>query len=538
MAEVTQRTGTYFVGLNIALISVALAFWAYAAFEHRETANEPVVTESRVPPLPEQLVDLSSLLQQRSEPVRPAVVVVASGGGTRAALYTASVLKGLHRLHVDKDIILVSGVSGGGVALAHFAANSAALTGQSSPAPSKLCPDNQHAMHSVDDEWNCFTTNVTKPFIEDVVNGATEWRIFTNTALSVLLAESFERYLFDKRRLGSAKNAALILNSTVVSHPAAESVVLTKTINTAKSCEEAEQVFKLMSGGRLIFTNLLDIDAFVRHGPGPSLPDVRLPYRIVRDAGVSLASAAALNANFPPVFPAARVRVRSDGPDPCRYRSFYVTDGGAEENLGLISALYALESALDKLKGGGARVRPIHVVIAEASALDYDYSQDRGVAVFLGGSRERLAGGLTRELQERVDTSLKNVNGPRAAVQYHFLSLPLAFRSRGGFGTHWLYAETFHLSDPRPRTTARQNAFLADIGAEKATIKRKSLEELWLALHDPDTPFCSASKFSDREALKVQTWICGPPQAGGIERDLHIEAWTEFVAQMQAYRRP
>jgi hypothetical protein len=74
---------------------------------------------------------------------------------------------------------------------------------------------------------------------------------------------------------------------------------------------------------------------------------------------------------------------------------FYVTDGGAEENLGLISALYALESVLEKLKDKGARARPIHVVIAEDSALDYDYSQDRGVSVFLGGSRERLAGGLT-----------------------------------------------------------------------------------------------------------------------------------------------
>jgi hypothetical protein len=108
VAEITHRTGAYFVGLNIALIGVALGFWVYAAFEHRDTAIKPVVTEGRVPPLPEQLVDLSSLLQQQSDPVRPAVVVVGSGGGTRAALYTASVLKGLHRLNVDQDIVLVS----------------------------------------------------------------------------------------------------------------------------------------------------------------------------------------------------------------------------------------------------------------------------------------------------------------------------------------------------------------------------------------------------------------------------------------------
>jgi hypothetical protein len=87
----------------------------------------------------------------------------------------------------------------------------------------------------------------------------------------MLLAESFEPYLFDRRLLGSIRNPALILNSTVVSHPAAESVVLTKTIDTAKSCEEAEQAFKLMSGGRLIFTNLRDIDAFLRQVQDPSL---------------------------------------------------------------------------------------------------------------------------------------------------------------------------------------------------------------------------------------------------------------------------
>jgi hypothetical protein len=505
--------------------------------ENRETVIEPVVTESPAPPMPEQLVDLSSLLRQQSDSVRPALVVVGSGGGTRAALYTTSVLKGLHGLEVDKDIVLLSGVSGGGVALAYFAANSDALTGR--PAATRLCPRNKGAAPTVEDEWNCFTSNVTKPFIEDVVNGATEWRIFTNTALSALLAESFERHLFDGRRLGAIRNPGLILNATIVGHPAAESAVLTKTIDHAGSCEDAEQVFKLMSGGRLIFTNLRDIEAFGRQEADSPLPDVRLPYKIVRDAEVPLASAAALNANFPPVFPAARVRVRkdaqdSDAPRACEYRSFYVTDGGAQENLGLISALYALESALEKLEGSGARIRPIHVVIAEASALDYDYSQDRGVSVFLGGSRERLAGGLTGELRKRVDTRLKHLNG--AEVQYHFLSLPLAFRSHGGFGTHWLYAETFRLSDPQQRTTARQSSFVADTGGEKVTIDRKELEALWSALHDPNKPFCNPSSLPDHEAEKVRTWVCG--LGGGTGRDLHMKGWQGLVDQMQRYRAP
>ena len=44
------------------------------------------------------------------------------GGETRAALYTQSVLHGLREMDALKDLVLASGVSGGGVALAYFAA--------------------------------------------------------------------------------------------------------------------------------------------------------------------------------------------------------------------------------------------------------------------------------------------------------------------------------------------------------------------------------------------------------------------------------
>jgi hypothetical protein len=326
----------------------------------------------------------------------------------------------------------------------------------------------------------------------------------------------------------------------VVSHPAEESALLTKTLNAPlPSCAEAEQVFKLMSGGRLIFTNLPDFDALKRQAPDASLADVRLPYQIVRDPTVRLARAAALNANFPPVFPAARVRVRSGASAPCPpYRTFYVTDGGAEENLGLISALYALESALDKLKARGARARPIHIVIAEASALDYDYSQDRALSLlFGGGASGRLAGGLTRELSALVNTRLKEVNGAPSDVHYHLLGLPLAFRARGGFGTHWLYARSFSLHDPRLRESGWLYSLFGS-GEEQVTIKRKTLEQMWSLLHDPKRDFCSVQKFDDDKALKVQSWICTPAQGEGPGRDLHIAEWQKLVHEMASYRTP
>src|SRR5262249_53740125 len=154
----------------------------------------------------------------------------------------------------------------------------------------------------------------------------------------------------------------------------------------SETCDEAERTYKLMGGGRLIFTNVRNTDAFP-HGSDKkenAIPDVRLPYRIVQDVNAPLATAASVNANFPPVFPSVRIRFEGTGPNGCRYLSYYATDGGAEENLGLISALYALESALAQVPEGAAR--PIHVVIAEASAVTYDYSQDRGLSAALGTS--------------------------------------------------------------------------------------------------------------------------------------------------------
>ena len=539
VAEIVERTGTYFLGLNIALIAVTAIFLTINVCGHRELTVQPVVTEKLTPP-DAHPVDLSTLLERGSDSDRPAIVVIGSGGGTRAALYTASVLRGLHRLGVDRDIVLASGVSGGGVALAYFAANRAILTETGATAQSKFCSKTRDRTHSVDDEWDCFAENLGRPFIEDVLNGATEWRIFYNTALSALLAESFERDLFGDRQVGSIDKVGLILNTAVVSHPAETSAGLTKTLNTAKSCAEAEQVFKLMSGGRLIFTNLHDFDALTRQAPDPSLPDVRLPYQIVGDPTVLAAKAAALNANFPPVFPAARVRVLSVGASaPCPpYRTFYVTDGGAEENLGLISALYALESALDKLKARNARARPIHVVIAEASALEYDYSQDRAVSLlFGGGPAGRLAGGLTRELRDLVNTRLRELNGASSDVRYHLLGLPVAFRSRGGFGTHWLYAQSFSVHDPRLRKPGLLYS-LFDSGKEQVTINRATLERMWSALHDPKTPFCSPANFDDDKALKVQSWICGPAQGDKPGRDLHMAAWQELVHDMDTNQKP
>jgi hypothetical protein len=536
--DIERRIGNFFFSLNIAMAAVTVCFLGYYAYNHnfRDGGIDAVLTTPASPKNPAS-VDLAALLEQRpDQPPRPAIVVVGSGGGTRAALYTATVLRGLHRLGVDQDVVLLSGVSGGGVALTYFAANRDALIaqGQDDSIP---CIENPSFKRRSGNPWNCFEKSMTEPFIEDVLNGATEWRVFSQTALSTLLAESFKRRLFGRQSLGSIFTPALILNSAIVSHPWDDSDLLRRTLDkppgrTADDpdCEEEERSYKLMSGGRLVFTNVRDTQQFPQRQM--HIADVQLPYQVIRDANVPLATAAALNANFPPVFPSARVRMEDADASACRFKDYYVTDGGAVENLGLISAIYALQSAIGKLTPDH-QVRPIHIVLAEASAISYDYGQDRGLSA-IEGSRERLAGGLTGTLIAELEQQLAARGASTPKVKFHYLGLPLAFRARGGFGTHWMYAKAYHLSDPRPRSIPLLNFLPGALGRDrKAAIDQPALRELWLALHNPDMPFCDPQTFSG-DSKKVWTWVCGSPNSDPDGRDLHMQAWQTLVKEMRA----
>ena len=169
-----------------------------------------------------------------------------------------------------------------------------------------------------------------------------------------------------------------------------------------------------------------------------------LPYRIVNDGGVKLAAASALTANFPPVFSNARVRLITRKNVECNAQSYFVTDGGATENLGLVSALFALRGTLTQLPVT-AQLTDIHVLAFEASAIGYDYRDDRGVGAATGGSKERINAGLTQSLMKEIGALLAPHG---AALRVHYLPLPVAFRSRGGFGTHWMFARNIRVTNP------------------------------------------------------------------------------------------
>ena len=265
------------------------------------------------------------------------------------------------------------------------------------------------------------------------------------------------------------------------------------------------------------------------------MPDVGLFYKIVRDPTVSLARAAALNANFPPVFSNARVRLAHQVGTHCVGYSYFVTDGGATENLGLVSALYELRGVLTAWHAATPPPQ-IDVIAIEASAITYDYTDDRGVAAATGGSKERINGGLTQELIASLNLRLQELHAP--PLRLHYLPLPIAFRSRGGFGTHWMYADTIRVSNPLlPKLDNRlwQWALQRFGYTSYAYVDHEDICQMWTDLFDPHTAFCPAAATGSKGSQQVSRWICGNASEWNIrapEPDPQVAAWTTLIKDL------
>ena len=530
--DLNRRVQLYFLALNALIAGAFLLYLGHYGHGDRTNTVESVVVAQKSSTT-DTAADLTALLMTQAGHQRPAIIIAASGGGTRAALFTATALEGLAKLGVSQDIVLLSGVSGGGVAAAYFYAHQRDL----------LRPVTKDSSGA----WHDFKYHMTDPFIGDVLEGASEWRFVSRSALGVLLKESFDRQLFDSsglRHLGDAGQPALILNTTVTGHPQEDSDLLRDMFSTPgpshRSCDELHGPYAIVSGGRLIFTNLGDRSAFPdadgETDSYPQIPDVRLPYVVLQDPHVSLAASAALNANFPPVFPNARVTVPSEKPDAeCPTRSYYVTDGGATENLGLVSALYALNKALaDIRKSDPTKIPDIHLVLLEASATTYDYTPDRGINAASGGSKERLTGGLTVEL-------LKQAYAMSPTIKIHDLAMPLAFRSRGGFGTHWMFPDAIVIANPRtPHPAPWYTSLEWWRGRHQkgtASLDRDELITLWTELHDPDVKFCGEGPFTPPRDSPMQTvadWVCGVTGTERLPQDIHVKQWRDLVQALAA----
>jgi uncharacterized membrane protein YozB (DUF420 family) len=552
--DLERRVMLYFNTINVVLI-VAM-FFAWRAAVPLPLGVKAMVNVQAVQPgeTPAPVVDqLAARLTSQAAQGRPSIVVAASGGGTRAAVYTAVALEGVARIDRARDIVLLSGVSGGGVSAAVFASRYGELTTTSPQAAAPAGGENP---------WEAYVSVVSAPYIQDVLEGMGELRIAGATSLGALLQESLESRAFagHARTFGELGDPALILNSAVSGHPYDDSQLMAGRIATPRDtgdCVEQARPYANLAGGRLVFTNLKNVSGFPQppkqsaEALSEDPPDMWLPYSIVNIDAVPLAAASALTANFPPVFSNARVRLytidKKGAEKRACPRSYFVTDGGATENLGLVSALYALRGSVKGLPEG-ERISDIHVLAFEASAIDYDYSDDRGIGAATGGSKERINAGLTQMLLEEV-RGLVGAHGARLRV--HYLPLPVAFRSRGGFGTHWMFAPRITLTNPHVASVPDDSMFSRKNQSDFVVLNRKEVMSTMRAMFDPDENVCARAErvrlrpesaeldFENGWTVDVQhvaRWICGFDDERGTQAkkpDYQVEAWRQVVGELR-----
>jgi patatin-like phospholipase len=428
----------------------------------------------------------------------PVIALAASGGGTRAALYTASILERLQRQGLLGSVRLISGVSGGGAALAYFAAHRAALLKGDQSA------------------WDAFFTAMQQPYIADVLDGSGEFRIAATSRLGVLLAESFERYWSSPRKtMGEVQDIGLMLNSSiagrfVVVEPNPEKSSLGLLERRAQSGRTASGTQRRgnsgpfnarlsdVTGGRVVYTNLdlpdhVGAATLIEHQPTRDRNDTRLPVFILNGRDITLAAAAAANANFPPVFSNAPV-------DRDENTRFWVTDGGAVDNRGTESLLMAIRYALITDGERCATLPPLHVVEVEASAFSDGYRQDRGIGSMMSAGTA-FASQLDAELMSDIrEIYQRRVKDGTAAVRFHYLPMPALLRRSGSFGTHWMLQPTITVcKDPDCRES------MALTGTEVVTLLR-ALNHHRLP-SDEDTQADEAQKFIEKEDLElVPNW--------------------------------
>ncbi|MGY6275072.1 patatin-like phospholipase family protein [Methylomonas sp. MgM2] len=446
--ELRRRIRNYFVITNLAVVGIIILFIGCTWQSDGNLIREPIA-EVTADALPEHPFELLKHLQQKGDSNKPAILIAASGGGTRAALYTTAALQGLTRIGLGQDIVLTSGVSGGGVSLAYFASHREQLL----------------SSHKVPNNWTTFIDAMSFNHIQEVLQGFAEWRLVRRVGLAQLLVESFDRQ-FDKQKggkktLGDLQDVGLILNTTIAAHPATDSTFLTDLFASPTSVNSEDMVFTRLEGGRLIFTNLSNTSICRLHDNLERKiginSDIDLTYKIVRDPSLPIPAVAALNANFPPVF--ANSGVWEIDRQKKVSAKYYVTDGGVNENRGLISLLYALHSTLRQWTS--SKPVDIHIIVLDASAFSIDYDEDRGIHnLFAGTAQERLASGLERQLLVQICRAAELLNGKCVAesgekaksgpfIHMHYLPMPPVLAMRGGFGTHWMLPETVSVTNPR-----------------------------------------------------------------------------------------
>jgi hypothetical protein len=419
---------------------------------------------------------------------RQVVMVAASGGGTRAALYSASLFHGLARLDALRHTRLVSGVSGGSAAIAYLAVHQSELL-----------------QHSKPEAWDAYFNVMAHPYIDDVIRGCAELRMLRGTRSGTLLAESFARNIVGRRQdlpiLFGDAHFGIIFNCTIGGQ-------------ARWSGKRWNLPDRELAGDKMVITNAVPTTAFPSSGfidSSGSMRDQYLHFEYLNNPNIHLTDAAALSANFPPVFPDALVRVEGE-------KETWVTDGGASENRGLVALLFALESALREQLAHNTLTRPprIHILIAEASAISKPYSLDRGVGAAIA-SAEKCAEQVATDRLHNISRLYARLGGRPEDFNVWYLPMPDVF-VEGGIATHWMMPSIIQLKNEG-----------ADGQMHKVVLSGRVTQHLVADLHRlPEDPWSVRARTLGPEDLtQVESWL---------DNDFHRSEWNRFVDSWRNFK--
>jgi hypothetical protein len=163
------------------------------------------------------------------------------------------------------------------------------------------------------------------------------------------------------------------------------------------------------------------------------------------------------------------------------------------------------------------------------------------------GSKERINAGLTQILIDEV-RALAGARGTTLSV--HYLPLPVAFRSRGGFGTHWMFASNIRVANPHLPEQPEDSTWGGKDKHNYVNLDREEVVGTLRALFDPDEPICdradrirndpvnAAADFAagwTTDVQQVARWVCRFDDRRGTQAgkaDFQVEAWKKVVREL------
>jgi hypothetical protein len=132
-------------------------------------------------------------------------------------------------------------------------------------------------------------------------------------------------------------------------------------------------------------------------------------------------------------------------------------------------------------------------------------------------------------------------------VTLHYLPLPVAFRSRGGFGTHWMFAPIVRVANPHLPSKPEDSFFGGD-HRDTVDLDRTEVTATLRALFDPKEPICErAARIAAHpenaatdytlgwtvDTQRVARWICKYDDQRGREApmpDYLVDQWKKTIA--------